>query len=136
MARTRSRPLTTNERPTSQFSADQLPADQLSRDGLSRLHDSMAAHVAAGRLPGLVTLWPVATTCTSSLGLEVPATGSADQPLPCGIGWDGGTGTTWRSSPHSGVTGILFTQRAVTSPVPPPVVEDFWAGVNAATATP
>ncbi len=80
--------------------------------------------------------WPVATTCTSSLGLEVPATGSADQPLPCGIGWDGGTGTTWRSSPHSGVTGILFTQRAVTSPVPPPVVEDFWAGVNAATATP
>ena len=113
MARTRSRPLTTNERPTNQFSADQLPADQfsadqfsadqlaadqLSRDGLSRLHDSMAAHVAAGRLPGLVTLWPVATTCTSSLGLEVPATGSADQPLPCGIGWDGGTGTTWRSS--------------------------------------
>jgi hypothetical protein len=28
------------------------------------------------------------------LGLEVPATGSADQLLPCGIGWDGVTGTT------------------------------------------
>src|SRR6266567_2255621 len=40
MARTGSRPLTTT-----------LPAD-----GLARLHDSMAAHVAAGRLPGLVTL--------------------------------------------------------------------------------
>jgi CubicO group peptidase (beta-lactamase class C family) len=28
----------------------------LSSDGLAPLHDSMAAHVAAGRLPGLVTL--------------------------------------------------------------------------------
>jgi len=70
------------------------------------------------------------------LGLEVPATGSSDQPLPWGIGWDGGTGTTWRSNPRSGVTGILFTQRAATSPAPTPLVEDFWAGVNAATATP
>ena len=70
------------------------------------------------------------------LGLEVPATGSSDQPLPCGIGWDGGIGTTCRSNPRSGVTGILLTQRQVTSPTPPPVVEDFWAGVNAATATP
>lgn len=70
------------------------------------------------------------------LGLMVPATGASEQPLPCGIGWDGGTGTTWRSNPGSGVTGILFTQRQVMSPVPPPVVEDFWAGINAATVTP
>jgi CubicO group peptidase (beta-lactamase class C family) len=70
------------------------------------------------------------------LGLGVPATGLSDQALPCGIGWNGGSGTTWRSNPRSGVTGILFTQREATSPVPPPVVEDFWAGLNAATATP
>jgi hypothetical protein len=69
------------------------------------------------------------------LGLAVPATASSGQPLPCGFGWDGG-GTTWRSSPRSGVTGILFTQRQATSPVPPPIVEEFWAGINAATATP
>jgi hypothetical protein len=31
------------------------------------------------------------------------------------------------------VTGILFTQCAVNSPVPAPVVADFWAAVNAAT---
>lgn len=69
------------------------------------------------------------------LGLRVPATGTAGQLLPGGgIGWDGGTGTTWRSSPRSGVTGILFTQREVTSPVPSQLVEDFWAGINAATA--
>jgi CubicO group peptidase (beta-lactamase class C family) len=70
------------------------------------------------------------------LGLAAPAAGSSGQPLPCGIGWDGGIGTTWRSNPRSRVTGILFTQREVTSPAPPPMVEDFWAGVNAASATP
>jgi CubicO group peptidase (beta-lactamase class C family) len=69
------------------------------------------------------------------LGLTVPATGSSDHPLPYGIGWDGGTGTTWRSNPRSGVTGILFTQRAVTSPVPTALVEEFWAGINAAVVT-
>ncbi len=38
-------------------------------------------------------------------------------------------------SPHPGsaVTGILLTQRQATSPAPPPWMDDFWAGVNAAT---
>lgn len=66
------------------------------------------------------------------LGMTVPAAGTT-APLPYGIGWDGGIGTTWRSNLHSGVTGILFTQRAMSSPEPPPIVQDFWAGVNAAT---
>jgi CubicO group peptidase (beta-lactamase class C family) len=70
------------------------------------------------------------------LGLTVPATGASDQPLPCGIGWDGGTGTTWRSNLNNGVTGIVFTQRAATSPAPPPAIEDFWAGISAAIAAP
>ncbi len=47
-----------------------------------------------------------------------------------GFGWDGGTGTTWRTDPSSGVTGILLTQRAFTSPEPPPVVRDFWAATR------
>ena len=63
----------------------------------------------------------------------MPAAGSPDLPLPGGIGWDGGTGTTWRSDLRSGVTGILFTQREATSPAPSQLVMDFWAGVNAAT---
>jgi CubicO group peptidase (beta-lactamase class C family) len=66
------------------------------------------------------------------LGMAVPAPGSTAA-LPCGFGWDGGTDTTWRSNPRSGVTGILFTQRAANSPAPPPVVDDLWAAVNAAT---
>ena len=44
-----------------------------------------------------------------------------------GFGWDGGTGTTWRTEPSTGVTGILLTQRAMTSPEPPQVFADFWA---------
>ena len=68
------------------------------------------------------------------LGLAVPAAGADPQLLPCGIGWAGGSGTTWRSSITSGVTGILFGQRGLTSPVLEPLARDFWAGVNAASA--
>jgi CubicO group peptidase (beta-lactamase class C family) len=68
------------------------------------------------------------------LGLAVPAAGAGPQVLPCGIGWTGGSGTTWRSSAGSGVTGILFTQRGLTSPVPEPLAVDFCSGVNAAAA--
>jgi CubicO group peptidase (beta-lactamase class C family) len=66
------------------------------------------------------------------LGLAVPAIGST-APLPCGIGWDGGIGTTWRSNRTSGVTGIALTQRAVTSPVETALMADVWTAVNAAT---
>jgi CubicO group peptidase (beta-lactamase class C family) len=66
------------------------------------------------------------------LGLGTTAAGSR-APLPSGFGWAGGTGTTWRSNPASGVTGILFTQRGATSPAPAAVITDFWRAVNAAT---
>jgi CubicO group peptidase (beta-lactamase class C family) len=66
-------------------------------------------------------------------GMQVPPTGSTDLALPTGIGWNGGSGTTWRTNRHSGITGILFTQCQAISPAPPPVIQDFWAGVNAAT---
>ncbi len=38
------------------MTAHESSTNQLSSKGLARLHDSMTAHVAAGRLPGLVTL--------------------------------------------------------------------------------
>jgi len=49
-----------------------------------------------------------------------------EPPAPWGYGWDGGTGTTWRTDPVRGLTGILFTQRAMTSPEPPALFTDFW----------
>jgi CubicO group peptidase (beta-lactamase class C family) len=68
------------------------------------------------------------------LGMGTPRTGSTGQPLPCGFGWDGGSGTTWRSNPEHGVTAILLTQRQLASPVLPPVFDDLWRGAKAAAA--
>ena len=60
------------------------------------------------------------------LGVSVPAAGSDPHAVPGGFGWDGGTGTTWRSNIDRDLTGILFTQRAMTSPEPPQIFTDFW----------
>jgi CubicO group peptidase (beta-lactamase class C family) len=68
------------------------------------------------------------------LGLLVPARDAPEAPFPHGIGWDGGSGTTWRSHRQSGLTGMLFTQRQANSPSPPPLMEDFWNCLNALAA--
>ena len=65
------------------------------------------------------------------LGMAVPADG-AEPGQSRGIGWDGGTGCTWRSDLDRRVTGIMLTQRAVNSPQPPPHYVDFWQGVKGA----
>ena len=53
---------------------------------------------------------------------------------PRGYGWDGGSGTTWRTDPASGLTGILLTQRMMGSPEPMPITRDFWRAAYAAIA--
>jgi CubicO group peptidase (beta-lactamase class C family) len=68
-------------------------------------------------------------------GLLVPAAGADHRAIPGGYGWDGGTGTTWRSDLDRDLTGILFTQRAMTSPEPPAVFTDFWTAAYAAIDT-
>ena len=45
---------------------------------------------------------------------------------PGGFGWTGGSGTVWYSDPDTGLTGVLLTQRGMTSPQPPAVMTDFW----------
>jgi CubicO group peptidase (beta-lactamase class C family) len=62
----------------------------------------------------------------------VPVTGPP--PEPWGYGWNGGTGTVWTSDPGSGLTGILLTQRALTSPEPPALFVDFWDAAYGALA--
>ena len=50
-----------------------------------------------------------------------------DVAAPVGrFGWDGGLGTSWYADPSESLVGILMTQRAWTSPSPPPVCRDFW----------
>jgi CubicO group peptidase (beta-lactamase class C family) len=60
------------------------------------------------------------------LGLSAPAADGTRGALPGGYGWEGGTGTTWRSDADHGLTGILFTQRSLNSPEPPEAFVDFW----------
>jgi CubicO group peptidase (beta-lactamase class C family) len=52
-------------------------------------------------------------------------------PVAKRFGWDGGSGTTWRTDMKTGLTGILLTQRMATSPEPTELVRDFWAAAYA-----
>jgi CubicO group peptidase (beta-lactamase class C family) len=54
---------------------------------------------------------------------------------PRGYGWEGGSGTAWRNDPVTGLTGILLTQRMMTSPEPPEVARDSWSRAHAAITT-
>ena len=64
-------------------------------------------------------------------GMSTPPADRGVERIP-GFGWDGGTGTAWRTDPSTGLSGILFTQRQLISPEPPPVFVDFWAAARAA----
>lgn len=66
-------------------------------------------------------------------GMSAPPSDHAEERIP-GYGWDGGSGTIWRTDPTTGLTGILFTQRQLTSPDPPPVFIDFFAAARDALA--
>jgi CubicO group peptidase (beta-lactamase class C family) len=65
---------------------------------------------------------------------DAPAAGQLANGTPRGYGWDGGSGTTWRTDPATGLTGILLTQRMLASPEPPAVVGDFWSAAHSACA--
>jgi CubicO group peptidase (beta-lactamase class C family) len=45
---------------------------------------------------------------------------------PGKYGWDGGLGTSFYADPREEMITLLFTQRAWTSPRPPPICLDFW----------
>jgi CubicO group peptidase (beta-lactamase class C family) len=72
------------------------------------------------------------------LMMAVPAAGvdprTVPDGMPRGYGWEGGSGTAWRTDPATGLTGILLTQRMMTSPEPPAVAKDFWSAAYAALA--
>ncbi len=62
--------------------------------------------------------------------MEVPAGDGVHRPFPRAIGWDGGSGTSWRTDPASDVTGIVLTQVELRSPELTGVLADFWDSVN------
>jgi CubicO group peptidase (beta-lactamase class C family) len=65
-------------------------------------------------------------------GMAAPGPLRGEPPVPWGFGWDGGTGTTWRSDPVRGLTGILLTQLAMNSPEPPRHFVEFWSAAYGA----
>jgi CubicO group peptidase (beta-lactamase class C family) len=65
-------------------------------------------------------------------GMAASVPGDVEARVPVGFGWEGGTGTTWRTDPATGLTGILFTQRSMESPVAPELYDDFWASARSA----
>jgi CubicO group peptidase (beta-lactamase class C family) len=67
-------------------------------------------------------------------GMAVPLEGVGTPPVLPGFGWNGGSGTVWRTDPDRGLTGIMFTERAMNSPEPPQHFVDFWAGAYGAVA--
>ena len=67
-------------------------------------------------------------------GMGAPGPITGEPPVPWGYGWNGGTGTTWRSDRVRGLTSILLTQRSMTSPQPPAVFTDFWDAAYGAIA--
>jgi len=65
-------------------------------------------------------------------GMAAPGPIAGEPPVPWGIGWTGGTGTLGWSDTVRGLTGILLTQRAMTSPQPLPLFTVFWNAAYAA----
>jgi CubicO group peptidase (beta-lactamase class C family) len=68
------------------------------------------------------------------LGLGVRLRRAGTALSPGSYGWDGGLGTVWANDPAEDVVGVLLTNQAWTSPVPPPVARDFWTATYAAFA--
>jgi CubicO group peptidase (beta-lactamase class C family) len=61
-------------------------------------------------------------------GLNVVTRRTDLGPGPGSFGWNGGTGTSFYVDPAEELIGVLLTQRSMTSPRPPAVYRDFWAG--------
>jgi CubicO group peptidase (beta-lactamase class C family) len=66
------------------------------------------------------------------LGLSVDIRRDQTYHVPGRFGWDGGFGTSAYIDPTNKVIGLLFSQRMMTSPLPPPLYADFWTSAYAA----
>jgi len=66
--------------------------------------------------------------------MAAPGPVSGEPPIPWGFGWNGGTGAVGSTDPVRGITVILLTSRAMTSPEPPAYFVDFWDAAYASLA--
>jgi CubicO group peptidase (beta-lactamase class C family) len=64
--------------------------------------------------------------------MRAPGPSRAGPPVPSGFGWNGGTGTEWTTDPDYGLTGIVLSTRAMTSPQTPAHIVAFWRAAYSA----
>lgn len=75
------------------------------------------------------TTWVPGAFDSTGWGFGVSVRTRRTDPASVGsYGWDGGLGTSWANDPREDLIGVVLTQAMYTSPSPPPVVRDFWAG--------
>ena len=63
-------------------------------------------------------------------GVSVLTTPDGLAKRPGRYGWNGGLGSSWWNDPNEGLIAIIMTERAFESADPPPVIKDFWKGVD------
>jgi CubicO group peptidase (beta-lactamase class C family) len=97
------------ERILSRPSVELMTSDQLTPE-----------HKAASPFPGL---WD---NRGWGFGVCVVTKRDGVSATPGQYGWNGGFGTSWSTDPAEDMIGIVMTQRAFTSPIPPVVILDFW----------
>ncbi|HEX4126921.1 MAG TPA: hypothetical protein VHX67_05020 [Acidimicrobiales bacterium] len=65
---------------------------------------------------------------------DAPAAARAGPPEPSGYGWNAGTGTLGTTAPDYGLTGIVLSTRAMTSPGPPAHAVELWESADGGLA--
>lgn len=92
----------------SRAAVELMTADQLSAEQRSAAASFLGGHRSWG------------------FGMSVDIVRDEIYHTPGRFGWDGGFGTSAYTDPAEDMIGILFTQRMMDSPQPPPVFTDFW----------
>lgn len=93
---------------------------------MTRDHLTAAQRTSASLFLGVYGGW--------GYGMAAPGPRRPGSLEPWGYGWTGGTGTLWSTNPVSGLTGILLSTRAMTSPELPAAMADFWRAASDAVA--
>jgi CubicO group peptidase (beta-lactamase class C family) len=95
-------------------------------EAMTRDHLSAAQRASARLFLGAHGGW--------GYGMAAPGPSRAGPLEPSGYGWNGGTGAVWTTDPDYGLTGILLSTRAMTSPEPPAHMVDFLQAAYGALA--
>lgn len=105
--------------------ADDALISRASRELMTSDHLTPEQHARDGLMPG--------DFAAVGYGFGVSVVTRRDGPESLGTyGWDGGLGSSWRSDPRTGLTGVLLSTLSWTEPSLPKLHRDFWTSAYAA----